>query len=114
MKTIAAMKEHCSNCLSVACCQLHTAQGAELALLTQEAVAPTWCNTCFNANISNPQLTYHICLLQGALQVEVAVQNDGSGHPQIASVGHVSMHFEDVDVQTFGAKLAWLYNIVLR
>eukprot|EP00891_Asterochloris_glomerata_P008848 jgi/Astpho2/8848/fgenesh1_pg.00129_%23_34_t len=51
---------------------------------------------------------------QGALQVEVAVQNDGSGHPQIASVGHVYMHFEDVDVQTFDAKLAWLYNIVLR
>ena len=62
----------------------------------------------------SPQLTPKICLLQGDLQVEVAVQNDGSGHPQIASVGCASMHFEDVDVQTFDAKLAWLYNIVLR
>ena len=81
------------------------------ALLTQQAEQDQ--NLVYHQHL-HPQLTLQMCLLQGDLQVEVAVQNDGSGHPQIASVGRASMHFEDVDVQTFDAKLAWLYNLVLR
>ena len=91
----------------------HAAQDAELSSAGTGGSVPVLLQNLLCQHLS-PQLTPQICLLQGDLQVEVAVQNDGSGHPQIASMGRASMHFEDVDVQTFDAKLAWLYNIVLR
>lgn len=50
----------------------------------------------------------------GKLQQQLSVSNDGSGHPAIDAINPAAVSFDSISIKTYDAKLAWLYNAILK
>lgn len=55
-----------------------------------------------------------ITVTRGHLTLDMEVQNDGSGRPEILVSEPPSVGFEGLDIRVSGSKLAALYNIIAQ
>lgn len=48
------------------------------------------------------------------VQQQLSISNDGTGRPAIDAVNPAAVSFDSISKKTYDAKLAWLYNAILK